>query len=118
MASNRRYAQGSKKTPKVAVTAGLTSGSPFVFGKLPGVLLGDADSDNKAVMQLDGIFALSVKSAGASSATTAIAAGDILYYNSGATPKINFDTGGVRFGYAMEAVSAAASATIMVQIGY
>lgn len=118
MATNRIIGQSNKRTQKVAVTSGLTSGSPFCFGKLPGVLAGDADSADKAVLFLDGVFTLSVKAAGASSATTAIAAGDILYYNSGATPKVNFDTGGVRYGYAMEAVTAAGTASIKVQLGY
>jgi predicted RecA/RadA family phage recombinase len=118
MATNRVFGQSVKKTRKVAVTTALTAGSPFVFGKLPGVLLGNADSNDKAVMQLDGVFTLSVKALGASAATTAIAAGDIIYYNAASTPKLNFDTGGVRFGYAMAPVSAATTATIEVQIGY
>jgi len=48
-----------------------------------------------------------------------LAAGDILYYEAGQTPPINKDaTNGVRFGYALAAVSSGATTTIAVKIGY
>lgn len=113
MAVNRKFAQ-SNKTFFLPTLTGLKSGDPVCVGQIPGVLLIDAlaASPYNATIQMDGVFALSVSAAGA------IAIGDILYYHAGSTPKIN-DTasGGIRFGYAMEAI-ASGTATIQVQVGY
>lgn len=117
MAVNRLYAQNGLTLPNLTVPAGALSGAPVVVGQLPGVLLTDADSLNTGIIQKDGIFNLSVKGVN-SGGNSAVAFGDILYYNSGATPKINKDSGGVRFGYALGAVASAATGTIPVQVGY
>ena len=47
----------------------------------------------------------------------AVAVGDILYYAAG-TPLITNTNSGVRFGYALGAVSCGATTTISVKIGY
>lgn len=117
MATNRVIAQASRRSQLIAVTAGLLSGAPFVFGKMPGVLLKDADASNKAVLQLDGIFSLSVKGIDGSG-NLGIAVGDIIYYTAGDTPKLSVKATGVRFGYALEVVVSGATTTIKVQVGY
>lgn len=117
MATNRKYAQGNKTLPNLTVTASSLSGDPMVIGQIPGVLVKNADTSNKSVMQTDGIFTLSVKGVdGVGNA--AIALGAIIYYTAGDTPKLNAKTTGVRFGYALEAVTSGATSSIMVQIGY
>lgn len=117
MALDRLYAQANKTLPNLTVTASAKSGDPMVIGQIPCVLLTDADSLNTAIVQADGIFNLSVKGVN-SGGNNAVALGDILYYNSGATPKVNKDSGGVRFGYSLGAVGSGSTATIAVQIGY
>lgn len=117
MAKNRLYAQGNITYPNLPVPAASLSGAPMVVGQIPGVLTGDADAANTAVMQRDGIFSLSVKGID-QSGNSAVVIGDILYYTAGDTPKISKKNTGVRFGYALGAVNSAATATIPVQIGY
>lgn len=93
------------------------SGDPVLFGQVPGVALTAEDSNGVTTVALNGVFDLSVK--GETTTDAAIAAGDILYYDTAATPKINKDnTNGVRFGYAMAAVSSGATTTIPVRVGY
>ncbi|MFF0822397.1 capsid cement protein [Micromonospora haikouensis] len=94
------------------------SGDPVLFGQLPGVALTAEDSNGVTTVALNGTFDLSVK--GETTTDAAIAAGDILYYDTAATPhKLNKDsTNGVRFGYAMAAVSSGATTTIPVRVGY
>lgn len=106
------------KGDQIEVTAvGGTSGAPFVVGQMPGVLLNDSDATtNKNILKRNGVFDLSVAAIDANGAS-AVVAGDILYYTSGDTPKLNKKTTGVRFGYADEAIASGTS-TINVAIGY
>lgn len=115
MALNRRFAQ-SNKTYYGAVTTGKLSGAPETIGQLPCVLLTNAnasDSD-KATVQLDGVWAMSVNAEAG-----AIAAGDIIYYDEadGTTKLNNTSSGNIRWGYALEAI-ASGVATILCQCGY
>jgi len=93
------------------------SNDPVVCGQIPGVALADEDSNGLTTVALNGAFDLSVKGVDGSG-NSAVAAGDIIYYTSGDTPKLNKKTTGVRFGYALAAVSSGATATIAVKIGY
>ena len=94
------------------------SGDPVLCGQIPGVALTTEDSNGVTTVALDGVFDLPVKGEG-SGGNTAVAAGDILYYEAGQTPPINKDaTSGVRFGYALGAVTSGATATIPVLGGY
>lgn len=113
MATNKIHDQGTQLY--VTVGSGVTSGQAVVVGQIPGVALYDADANNKAVIQTDGVFNLSVKGEN-NAGNIAVAEGDILYKD-GAL--INKDvTNGVRFGYALEAVGSGATETIKVKIGY
>ena len=94
------------------------SGDPVICGQIPGVALGAEDANGLTTVALDGVFELSVKGEN-NSGNNAVAAGDILYYEAGQTPPINKDaTAGVRFGYALAAVSSGATTTIPVKVGY
>ena len=101
----------------VVVAGGSASGDPVLFGQLPGVALTSERADGTTTIKTNGTATLSVKGHDGT-ANAAIAAGDLVYYNSAATPKLNVNTAGVRFGYAMAAVSSGATATIEVKLGY
>jgi predicted RecA/RadA family phage recombinase len=94
------------------------SGDPVLVGQLPGVALTKKQADGKTSVKLNGTATLSAK--GETTVDAAIAVGDIVYYDTAATPhKINRDsTNGVRFGYALEAVGSGVTKTILVKIGY
>ncbi|MFC5744821.1 capsid cement protein [Actinomadura rugatobispora] len=125
MATNRVYEHGTQFEANVSGVTGtgdgglVMSGDPVVIGQLPGVALTTEDADDgMATIQTDGVFDLPVK--GETTTNAAIAVGAIVYYDAAATPhKLNADsTNGVRFGYALEAVSSGATTTIRVKIGY
>lgn len=94
------------------------SGDPVICGQIPGVALTTEDSNGVTTVAVNGVFDLSVK--GETTTDAAVAVGDIVYYDTAATPhKINKDnTNGVRFGYAMAAVASGATTTIPVRVGY
>lgn len=92
------------------------SGDPVLLGQLPGVALITEAADGLTTIKTDGVATLSVK--GTNGSDVAVAAGDILYYVTANTPKLSKTTSGVRFGYALEAVTSGATATIRVKIGY
>jgi predicted RecA/RadA family phage recombinase len=124
MATNRVFERGRQFEADVSGVTGtgdsglVLSGDPIVIGQLPGVALTSEDADGMATIQTDGVFDLPVK--GETTTNAAIAVGAIVYYDAAATPhKLNADnTNGVRFGYALEAVSSGATATIRVKVGY
>ncbi len=94
------------------------SGDPVINGQCPGVALTTEDAAGNTTVALDGDFNLSVKGID-SAGNSAVADGDIIYYQTGDTPKLSKKaTGGVRFGYARAAVTSAATATIRVQVGF
>lgn len=118
MAKNRLIGQSNKRTPNITVTASLKSGDPTVVGNIPGVLLGDADAANTAVLQLDGVFNLLVDGVD-QSGNSAVAKGDIIYFTVGDTIKLSKKNTGVRFGYADGTVTSGIHTTVIpVQIGY
>jgi predicted RecA/RadA family phage recombinase len=115
MAKNQRYEFGDKIPLPVA--SGTVSGAPVAVGQIPGVALTDRDANGNATVHTAGVYDLTVNGVDGSG-NAAVAAGDILYYVSGDTIKLSKKTSGVRFGYAMGALSSGASGTIPVKIGY
>lgn len=94
------------------------SGDPVVTGQIPGVALTAEDSNGVTTVALNGVFDLSVKGEN-NAGNSAVAVGDILYYEAGQTPPVNKDNvAGIRFGYALAAVTSGATTTIPVKIGY
>lgn len=114
MAKNMKFTPGNQL--QVAL-ASVTSGDPVVVGQLPAVALIDTNAAGDVTIKTDGVFALSVKGVDGSG-NKAVAVGDILYYVDGDTPKLSVKNTGVRFGYALGAVTSGATKTINVKIGY
>ena len=117
MATNIIYDHGDELAVVCTQPATPASGDPVLFGQLPGVALTNEHSDGTTSVKFRGVAELSVIGHNGS-ANAAISAGAVVYYDSGATPKINVNSSGVRFGIAMEAVSSGATSTIQVRIGY
>jgi predicted RecA/RadA family phage recombinase len=114
MATNEIFNTGNQ----IDVTlASVTSGDPVVAGQIPGLALNSTDANGKVTMKTDGVATFSVKGIDGGG-SSAVAVGDILYYVNADTPKISKKNTGVRFGYALEAVSSGSTATIRVKIGY
>lgn len=119
MAANRTRVRG-RQILVAPTDGGVNSGDPMVVGQIPGVALYNKDANGNTVIDRLGVYNLSVKGAN-NAGNVAVAAGDIIYYNSAATPKLNKDSvtaGNVRFGYALAAITSGATATIEVAIGY
>lgn len=115
MATNRKFVECNKTyTPLSGVLpAAAKSNDPVIFGQIPGVCATDAVA-NIPTMYLDGIFSLSVQAE-----LAPIAAGDILYIDPVETPVLsNTAAGGIRYGYALEAVGNGLTKTILVKVGY
>jgi predicted RecA/RadA family phage recombinase len=117
MATNIIYDYGDELAVACTQPTTPVSGDPVLFGQLPGVALTNEHSDGTTSVKFRGVAELSVKGHNGS-ADTAITAGAVVYYKTGATPVLNVDSSGVRFGIAMEAVTSGATATIQVRIGY
>ena len=103
----------------VSLTLAATlSGAPVLVGQIPGVALTDTDADGKVRVKTNGVFTFSVKGEN-NAGNVAVALGDIIYYETGQTPPLNKDNvAGIRFGYALQAVTSGAITTIQVKIGY
>lgn len=95
--------------------AGVKSGDPVLVGQLTGVAIADVDTDNKTTVDTEGVYDLSVKAVDAS-ANSAVAVGDAIYYVDADTPKLSKKATGVLFGYALEAITSGATATIEVKL--
>ncbi|WP_431935806.1 hypothetical protein [Micromonospora sp. RP3T] len=91
-------------------------GDPGLVGDRPCVLLTDQDAAGCATVKFHGSFRVRVEGQGASAAA-ALAINAPVYYDTGATVKINGDaTNGVRFGTLVEAVASGATATAVVDL--
>lgn len=117
MAKNTYYAWTESLPLTCTDPATPASGDPVLCGQIPGVALAAEDTAGVTTVATNGVFNLSVKGID-QSGNSAVAAGDIIYYVTGDTPKLSKKNTGVRFGYALAAVTSAATATIPVQVGY
>ena len=118
MAKNTVHMWSRSRSLVCSSPATPASGDPVICGQIPGVALTAEDAAGLTTVALDGGWDLSVKGENAGG-NSAVAVGDILYYEAGQTPPINKDaTNGVRFGYALAAVTSGATATIAVEVGY
>lgn len=117
MAKNRTLAVANRLSLAATDPATPASGDPVVVGQMPGVALTDERADGTTTIQTDGAFTLSVKGVDGSG-NSAVAAGDIIYYVAADTPKLSKKNTGVRFGYALAAVTSGATASIAVKVGF
>lgn len=109
MALNEHLADADQVS--LPVPDGTESGDPLVIGGLPCVALIDQQDDDTATVKCNGAFRFDVT--GDSSGP---GAGDIVYLQSDGS--IDNDSGGDRFGYALEDAPVNGTAEIPVKIGY
>lgn len=115
MAKNQARTDGRYINGPVA--SGVVSGDPTVIGQIPGVAQIDRDSNGNATIDTRGTHTISVKGIDGGG-NSAVAVGDILYHTQADTPPVSKKATGVRFGYALAAVTSGATATIEVKVGY
>lgn len=118
MAKNRVRKDGRFLSKVATQPATPASGDPVLVGQIPGIALIDEEANGNVTVDTGGVYNLSVLGETNAGAGSAVAVGDILFYDTATTPKINKDTTGVRFGYALGTVGSAATATIPVKVGY
>jgi hypothetical protein len=115
MASNEIFKDAEQL--QLTVGASVAARTPMVVSDLPVMTLTATGSSGTTVATclLKGVVEVSVHGYGAS-ANAAVAQGDIIYYDS---TELNVDSSnGVRWGYALEAVTSGDTATIRCKIGY
>lgn len=117
MAKNQVFEEGEKLSLATTDPVTPVSGDPVRIGEIPAVALTDKRSDGTTSIQTDGVWNLSVKGVDGGG-NAAVAVGDILYYVDADTPKLSKKTAGHRYGYALDAVTSGATATIRVKVGY
>ncbi len=118
MAKNRVRIDGRYLSAVATAPATPVSGDPVMVGQIPGVALTDERADGTTSIDTAGVYNLSVKGEN-NAGNVAVAAGDILYYEAGQTPPVNKDNvAGIRFGYALAAITSGSTATIAVKVGY
>lgn len=118
MAKNRARIDGRTISAAATQPATPVSGDPVLVGQIPGVALTDERADGTVTVDTAGVYNLSVKGEN-NAGNSAVAVGDLLYYEAGQTPPVNKDNvAGVRFGYALGTVGSGATATIPVKVGY
>ena len=118
MAQNLQMNDGRYISAAATAPAAPDSGDPVLVGQIPGVALTDEDAAGNTTIDLGGVYMLSVEGVN-NAGNSAVAVGDIIYYETGETPPLNKDNvAGVRFGYALGTVGAGLTATIAVKIGY
>ena len=116
MATNRKHQDGRRLS--VAVASTVESGDPVAIGQMTAVALTDYDATTgEASVDFVGVWNLSVKAINGDG-NSAVALGDALYYVDGDTPPLSKKNTGVFFGYALEAITSGATATIMVRKPY
>ena len=127
MSKNEVYKPGEDISAAATDPAVPASGDPVIVGQLPGVATTAERADGNTSIATAGVFLLSVKGVTTAAAGSAVAAGDIIYYVPGNTPKLSKavgDAGAVRFGYAVPTpnnpgtVGSGSTGTIGVKVGY
>ena len=117
MAKNMVFADGTKLSLVASDPATPKSGDPVVIGQIPAVSVTKERTDGTTSVDTEGVWLLSVKGVDGVG-NSAVAAGDILYYVAADTPKLSKKATGVRYGYALQAITSGATATIRVKLGY
>lgn len=118
MAKNIRYTEGDQLAVAVTNPTTPASGDPVRYGQRPGVALTDENATTgRTTVAFEGVATLPVKAVDGSG-NSAVAEGDVLYYVDGDTPHLSKKATGVRFGYAMGAITGGQTASIDVVIGY
>lgn len=107
MAKNMVHTPGNQLE---GVRAATVSGQAIAIGQLPAVALTDSEATTNAITyKCDGVFRVPVLGP--------VAIGALVYVVD-ATSVVSTVNTGVRFGYALEAIAGATTATIKVKLGY
>lgn len=118
MATNEVYREAAYIP--LTVGASVAARSPVCVGKIPGCTLTatGASGTQVATVATEGVFKFTVHADNGGSTT--IAQGDIVYWSgTNASPVLDVNTAGTRFGYALEANSSSGtSSVIKVLVGY
>jgi len=118
MAKNRVRKDGRFISKAATSPAAPASGDPVVVGQIPGVALINEETTGDVTVDTRGVYNLSVKGEN-NAGGSAVAVGDILYFEAGQVPPVNKDNvAGIRFGYALGTVGSTLTATIPVKVGY
>lgn len=117
MAKNKVFDESDQLSLVCTDPATPVTGDPVLVGQIPGVALTNERADGTTSVDTEGVYHLSVKGVNGSG-NTAIAAGDIVYYVAADTPKLSAKATGVRFGYALDAITSGSTSTIRVKLGY
>lgn len=112
MAVNEKFRDG-RQLSLIPTDGGALSGAPGLCGQFGFVAETDARADTTVSVKRVGVFNLSVKGIDGGG-NSAVAAGDIIYYVTGDTPKLSKKATGVKFGYALAAITSGSTATIAV----
>jgi predicted RecA/RadA family phage recombinase len=113
MATNQVFEHGDQFVVVATEPATPQSGDPILVGQLPGVALTDENADGEVTAKFNGVWEFPVEAEGG-----AITPGAIVYYDAADDALNNSSSGNIRFGYALDEVDNAATATIRVKIGY
>ena len=117
MATIVKQSTGGNIQLTVAVSSGITSDDPVLIGvSLTGFAITDRDSSGNAVVQFPYSTVIDINVEAVNNAgNSAVAIGDIIYYDSAATIKLNKDaTNGIQYGIALETITSGSSDTINV----
>jgi predicted RecA/RadA family phage recombinase len=117
MAKNMVFEHGTKFSAVCSDPGTPKSGDPVLIGQIPAVATTNERADGTTSVDTEGVWSLSVKGVDGSG-NSAVAAGDIIYYVAADTPKLSKKATGVRYGYALDAVTSGSTATIRVKLGY
>ena len=118
MATNIKV-PGHSVTLRLAVSAGVVANDVVTFSDLSGIAITDRDADGYAMVQLPIAYVATLSVLAENNTVgSAVAVGDKLYNDTAETPdEINKDsTAGKPIGYALEAITSGATATIEVGI--
>ena len=121
MATNIIFNKGDQLSLPATHPATPESGMPVRVGDVCGVALTDEgaggnDAANTSI-QFTGVVDVSVKGVNGSG-NSAVAVGDTIYYVDADTPVLSKKATGVKFGYALEAVSSGGTDTIRVKLAH
>lgn len=118
MAKNQVYNQGDQFSAVCSQPANPVSGDAALVGQLPVLALTAKDPvTGENTVKANGVYNLAVLGHDGTN-PVAVAVGDIVYYTAADPTKLGKKATGVRYGYALAAVAAGATATIPVKIGY
>jgi len=122
MARNRVYKRGDYLPIAATSPTAPVSGDALRWGERPGVCEVSEGSDGTCSASFVGVYNLSVQGfTTGGTLASAVAVGDILYYNDGAgsdAGTINKLSTAHRFGYAAGTVASGGTGTIPVVLGY